>query len=166
MLTQSQWPRWRYWFNTRLAANPSAAWLYARTLLLLDQFVSSASIHGYAISRAHSDYALIWLTTRDEKNGLFCTVPVMSVADGDNLVLLAANWGQAHHPSWYHNLRAHREASVQQGDNVATYWAREVGGEERRRVWQRAIAVYSRFADYAQSIEGRATPVLILTPAS
>ena len=165
MLTQLQWPQWWYRFNVCLAANPTGARLHTGTLLLLDQFVAWASRHGYVISRAHSDYTLIWLTTRDQRNGLLCTAPVMSIADGDDLILLATNPGQAHHPAWYHNLRAHREASVQQQGEIHTYWAREVGGEERRRALKHAIAACPRFADNTRLIEGRATPILILTPA-
>jgi hypothetical protein len=52
------------------------------------------------------------LTTTGAKTGQQRTFPVLGVPDGDNLVVIASNWGQRHYPAWYYNLRVHSTATV------------------------------------------------------
>ena len=43
------------------------------------------------------------------------------------------------------------------------YDAREVGGDERRRWWERAVAAYPPYADYQKKTD-RLIPVFVLEP--
>ena len=40
------------------------------------------------------------LTTTGAKTGQQRVWPVLGVPDGDNLVVMASNWGQRQHPAW------------------------------------------------------------------
>jgi deazaflavin-dependent oxidoreductase (nitroreductase family) len=88
------------------------------------------------------------LTMTGAKTGQRRTSPVLGVPDGDNLVVVASNYGQRHHPAWYHNLRAHPEATVTVGGACRRVRAHEAVGEERERLWQRDMTVYPGRAAY------------------
>jgi deazaflavin-dependent oxidoreductase (nitroreductase family) len=59
------------------------------------------------------------LATTGAKTGQQRVWPVLGVPDGDNLVVMASNWGQHHHAAWYYNLRAHPEATITVGGHTA-----------------------------------------------
>jgi deazaflavin-dependent oxidoreductase (nitroreductase family) len=94
---------------------------------------------------------------------------VLYFSDGPDVVLIASNWGQARHPSWYHNLRAHPEASLERGGARGRYLAAEVVDDaERERLYAAAIRVYQGYADYRAETEavGRRIPLMRLTPVA
>ena len=88
-----------------------------------------------------SGLPVVMLTTTGARTGQQRTLPVIAVPDGDNLVVIASNWGQRRHPAWYHNLRAHPEATVTVGGVSRRVRAHEAVGEERDRLWQRDLEV-------------------------
>ena len=45
------------------------------------------------------------------------------------------------------------------------YVAHEAEGEERARLWRRAVEAYSGYEDYQARAGGRRIPVVVLTPA-
>lgn len=68
------------------------------------------------------------------------------------------------HPVWYHNLPADPGAvQVQDGPEPFDVTVREVGGDERAAWWERAVAVFSNYAEY-QGKTDREIPVLIASP--
>jgi deazaflavin-dependent oxidoreductase (nitroreductase family) len=105
---------------------------------------------------------LVWLTTTGAKTGQRRRVPLVGIPDGDNIVLVASNFGQAHHPGWYHNLRKHPLASVAIGSSEALYVAHEAAGAEYDRLWQKAVALYGGYAAYKTRTGGRHIPLMVL----
>jgi deazaflavin-dependent oxidoreductase (nitroreductase family) len=105
---------------------------------------------------------LVWLTTTGAKSGQKRRVPLVGIPDGDTIVLVASNFGQGHHPGWYHNLRAHPQASVSIGSSDATYVAHEAAGAEYDRLWQKAVALYGGYAAYKTRTGGRQIPIMVL----
>src|SRR5262245_50088079 len=56
---------------------------------------------------------LLLLTTIGAKSGQARTTPLLSLPDGDRLVVLASNYGAPRHPDWYHNLLVHPDVTVE-----------------------------------------------------
>jgi deazaflavin-dependent oxidoreductase (nitroreductase family) len=106
------------------------------------------------------------LTTTGARTGQQRTWPVIAVPDGDNLVVIASNRGQRHHPAWYHNLRAHPRATVTVGGVPRPVQAHEAIGNERERLWRRDLEVYPGRAAYERRAANRRIPVVVLAPAS
>jgi len=52
------------------------------------------------------------------KSGVKRTTPLVYVADGRDIVIVASKGGHPKHPAWYHNLRAHPDITIQVGDTV------------------------------------------------
>jgi deazaflavin-dependent oxidoreductase (nitroreductase family) len=106
---------------------------------------------------------LLLLTTTGARSGRPHTVPVGYLPDGGERVLVIASAGGApHQPAWYHNLVAHPEVTVE--DGVFTYRATAtvLTGDERDRLFARAVEQDRGWADY-QAKSGRQLPVVALT---
>jgi deazaflavin-dependent oxidoreductase (nitroreductase family) len=86
------------------------------------------------------------------------------VPDGDGLIVIASNWGQAHYPAWYHNVRAHPKVQVTHAGQTTRYTAEELRGAARDRCWQLAVKLYHGYALYAARTQGRPIPVIRLAP--
>ena len=95
------------------------------------------------------------------KSGTRRTTPLLYVADGDDLVIVASKGGYPRHPAWFHNLRANPDTTVQVGSERRPVHARAATREERRRLWPRVVKAYSGYRDY-QSRTEREIPLVIL----
>lgn len=82
--------------------------------------------------------------------------------DGDRVTVVASNAGAAHHPSWFHNLRA--EAEVWLG-GIPMRAVIVDDEQDRARLAEMGDRVFPAFATYRrQAVEaGRAVPVVQLT---
>jgi deazaflavin-dependent oxidoreductase (nitroreductase family) len=97
------------------------------------------------------------------KSGVERTSPLVYVADGDDVAIVASKGGYPKHPAWFHNLRAHPETTVQIGTEKRAVRARVANPEERARLWPIAVDVYSGYEGY-QARAGREIPIVILEP--
>jgi deazaflavin-dependent oxidoreductase (nitroreductase family) len=105
------------------------------------------------------------LTTKGARTGKPRTTPLVYVRDGDSLVLIASRGGNPRHPAWYMNLRANPEVEILLDGKTARYVARDAEGEERERLWRKAVGVYSGYEKYRRRAGGRKIPVVVLDPA-
>jgi F420H(2)-dependent quinone reductase len=98
------------------------------------------------------------------RSGAARTTPLLYLADGDDLVIVASAGGHPRHPAWLHNLRAHPDTTVQVRDEVRPVRAREADADERARLWPRLDAMYGSFVSYRQRADeaGRVIPLVIL----
>jgi len=103
------------------------------------------------------------VTTSGAHSGQLRTVPLLGVVVGDQIILIASNFGKASHPAWYFNMRAHPEVQVVYQGQTGRFRARETSGEEARRCFESAIAVYPGYALYRRRAYPRQIPVLLLT---
>jgi F420H(2)-dependent quinone reductase len=95
------------------------------------------------------------------KSGIERTTPLVYVADGEDLVLVASKGGYPRNPAWFHNLRAHPETTVQVGSERRPVRARVANPSERARLWPRAVAVYGGYEGYQERTD-REIPLVIL----
>jgi deazaflavin-dependent oxidoreductase (nitroreductase family) len=92
-------------------------------------------------------------------------VPLSYLTDGDDVILVASNFGGARHPSWYHNLKANPRCDLHLGSRGGTFTASEVLGSERDRLYALAEALYAGYGKYARRTQGiRTIAVFRLTP--
>lgn len=99
------------------------------------------------------------------KSGAHRTSPLVYVADGDDVVIVASKGGHPRHPAWFHNLRAHPDTTVQIGTERRLVHARVATAAERKRLWPKALETYGGYAGY-QERTGREIPLVILEPRS
>ncbi len=103
------------------------------------------------------------LTTTGRKSGNKRTTPLQTIMDGETIILIASNAGHKVHPQWWLNLKANPEATVQVKRDVREMRAEEATGEERERLWQKAVDQYAGYANYQKTAD-REIPVVVLKP--
>src|SRR5512140_2471445 len=76
---------------------------------------------------------IVQLTTTGAKSGQSRTMPLVGLADGEKIALIASSFGREHNPAWYYNLKAHPECTVQRYGQTETFIAREMEGDEYKK---------------------------------
>jgi len=107
---------------------------------------------------------VVILTTIGAKTGNIRKNPVMRIKEGDTYVAIASNAGATSHPSWYRNLIAHPEVSLQDAATVYQLRARQVHGAEQVRWWRVAESFWPYFPEYRAKAGAREIPVMLLEP--
>ena len=106
---------------------------------------------------------VLLLTTKGRRSGRRRTVPLLYLADGDDVVLVASNGGAVKHPTWWLNLQADPEAEIQIKGSRLRVRAEKAGAEEKQRLWPLLTQMYSGYRRY-QEMTTRDIPVVILRP--
>lgn len=104
---------------------------------------------------------ILLLTTTGAKSGLRRTTPLMYIADGERLLIIASNAGAPNHPDWYRNLVANPVVSVEIGKESFDTQAVVLDGAEREQTWAEIVAKHHFFADHATKTSRR-IPVVAL----
>ena len=98
------------------------------------------------------------------KSGKERVTPVIYLADGDDLVIVASKGGTDKNPAWFHNLLAAPETEIElRGGERRRVRARQASQAERDGYWPRLVEKYSRYADYQRATD-RMIPVVVLEP--
>ena len=82
---------------------------------------------------------------------------------GDSYIVVASKGGAPEHPGWYRNILANPDVEVQVGPVKTKARARTAAGEERARLWEKALEFWPPYADYQRKTE-REIPVVVLDP--
>jgi len=103
------------------------------------------------------------LTTIGRKSGERFIFPLFYGTDGLSYFVIASKGGAPQHPGWYRNLHAIPDVEIQVGTAKMQARARTAAGEERARLWQKALEFWPPYADY-QRQTAREIPVVVLEP--
>jgi len=127
---------------------------------VIDEFRSSGGNVGGQFAGA----PMIIVTHSGAKSGKSYTTPLVYSKDGDRYVIIASKAGAPNNPSWYHNLVAHPEVTLEIGAEKFKARAKEVKGEERDRLFAAQAKMMPQFNDYAKKT-ARKIPVFVLERA-
>src|SRR5579885_396732 len=122
--------------------------------------------HLYRISqpgRPQLTVPSLRLTTTGRKSGERYIFPLFYGEVGDSYLVVASKGGAPAHPSWYRNLVANPEVEVQVGTKKFKARARTATGDERARLWEKALEFWPPYAEYQRKTE-REIPVVVLEP--
>ena len=107
---------------------------------------------------------MLLLTTKGRATGNLHTVPLLYLAEGDRLVVIASYGGRRRHPDWYLNLEVNPTVGVRlPRERRRQMVASTASSEERQAWWPRIVRAYSGYADY-QARTDRQIPVVFLDP--
>jgi deazaflavin-dependent oxidoreductase (nitroreductase family) len=104
------------------------------------------------------------LTTTGARSGRLRTLPVLGLPDGEEMILIASNFGRRRNPAWYYNLRANPRATIVFDGTTREMTARELSGAARERDYRRGEEIYPGFKYYPRWAANREIPVLRLAP--
>jgi deazaflavin-dependent oxidoreductase (nitroreductase family) len=108
--------------------------------------------------------SVVLMTMRGATTGKVRKVPVMRVEHDGVYAVVASQGGAPTHPSWYFNLKANPQITLQDGTQTHEYVVRELDGAERELWWERAVAAFPDYAEY-QTRTTRRIPVLLVERA-
>lgn len=131
------------------AADVAGQWLYR--------------LSGGLIGERQLRYHMLLLDTVGRKSGKPRTHTLLYFRDGERYIVVGSNFGGPKNPGWYWNLRAQPYTRIQAGRRRLAVVASEAEGDERARLWPRAVAEYANYANYQQHTS-RLIPIVILTP--
>lgn len=118
--------------------------------------------------RLHAAYGLapvVMLRTTGARSGAVRDVALGYFTDGDDVILIASNYGQAQCPSWYYNLLKTPECELFAKSGSGCFVAHTTAGSDRDRLFSLAEGAYGIFWHYRASTDGvRTIPVLRLAP--
>ena len=115
------------------------------------------------VASSHRGVPVGLLTTTGARTGKRREVPLMYLPDAGRFVVVAANSGLHRHPSWFHNLVAHPDATFTVRGRAHPVHARVVTGAERDELWRRMVPHNPLWAAF-QELTERQTPVVSLDP--
>ncbi len=108
---------------------------------------------------------VLLLTTTGRKSGQKRTAPVVYLRDGERMVVINTNAGNAKVPAWSLNLAADPNAKVEVGNRKIAVVARVAEGEERAELWQKHNDQYAGFDEYDAELD-REPKVIVLEPVA
>ena len=106
----------------------------------------------------------LMLTTTGRRSGLPRSNPLLYVRDGDDLIVIASNFGGANDPAWAWNLRADPHARVTLGGREVPVTACETDGPDRERLWRLIVDQWPGYAAYRTRASHRRLRIFRLTP--
>jgi deazaflavin-dependent oxidoreductase (nitroreductase family) len=140
--------RFGYWYLTTIA--PS-----------IDRTVTPAT-HAWVSSVPGTP--LLLMTHHGAKSGKQRVTPLMYFSRGDDVVLMASNYGRPKDPAWLANIRANPEVMLEYRGRRGRYRARVPDGAERDELWQVAMDYIANYRSYEQRAGQRQIRVVVCSP--
>jgi deazaflavin-dependent oxidoreductase (nitroreductase family) len=105
----------------------------------------------YSIGRVAGPFAdqdLLLFHHRAARSGIERVNPLCNLRHQKSLFIVAS-WGALPiNPSWYHNLKAHPESTIEIGAKTSAVFATELSPDERSTVWPAYTARYPALIEY------------------
>lgn len=150
----------------RLLATKTGSTIHRSLLAPLDTRL--IRLTGGRLHTAKGAVPVVMLRTTGAKSGVPRDVTLAYFTDGDDVILIASNYGQAKHPSWYYNLLKNPSCELFADgrlDSGGNFTARPTEGEDHDRLFGLMERYFPNFTNYAANTDGiRTIPVLRLTP--
>jgi len=152
----------------KITSSRPGAWLASRTMHHFDHMFLKLTGGRSTMTSLVAGLPVVILTTTGAKSGLPRTLPLLCIRDEQDpttFALIGSNWGQAHYPAWYFNLKANPQATCSIQGEIGEYMAHEAGGEEYERFWQYAENTYLGYLLYKQRTGKRRIPIMVMIPS-
>jgi deazaflavin-dependent oxidoreductase (nitroreductase family) len=132
-----------------------------------DDLFGSEHVRVYRETNGERGYhwrgtTILLLSTTGRTSAELRTTPLIHRTDGERWVIVASKGGAPANPSWYENLRANPEATIEVLGEEIPVRATTAQGDERARLWSLMCEVWPAYADY-QAKTDREIPVVMLT---
>jgi deazaflavin-dependent oxidoreductase (nitroreductase family) len=86
--------------------------------------------------------------------------------EGDDVILIASNYGRPTNPAWYHNVKSRADVTLRARGREGRYRVHETTGAERDRLWSLAVQWTPPLARYQSMTGGRTIPVMRCQPST
>jgi len=117
--------------------------------------------NGGTVGGQMANIPLLLVTMKGAKSGRTITLPLAYSKDGNRFVVIASYAGAPHNPSWYHNLVAHPDVTIELGSEKFPAKASVAQGAERDRLFKQQADQLPIFNEY-QKKTTRRIPVIVI----
>ncbi len=160
-------PRWKrnlnWWLGGKLAATKTGLDIWRKVAAPIEAPLMKATRGRIRLNLA---VPIVVLTSTAHAAASGATIPLAYFTDGDDVILIASNYGRQRHPAWYHNLCANPKCELHIGPRGGHFVAREADGPDRDRLYALAVERLNRVWEVEEQRSGaRTIPVMRLTPA-
>ena len=130
-----------------------------------DQVITEFRANHGVVGGPFEGAPILLLHSTGARSGQERIHPMMYRADGAAYLVFASKAGADDNPAWWHNLRAHPDASIEVGDETVEVHAEDLPRAERDEAYAAQAADYPGFAEYEAKTD-RVIPVVRLTVRS
>jgi deazaflavin-dependent oxidoreductase (nitroreductase family) len=117
--------------------------------------------NGGKVGGQMENIPLLLVTMKGAKSGRTITLPLAYSKDGNRFVVIASYAGAPHNPSWYHNLVAHPDVTIELGVEKFPAKASVAQSAERDRLFKQQADQLPIFNEYQQKTTRR-IPVIVI----
>jgi deazaflavin-dependent oxidoreductase (nitroreductase family) len=117
--------------------------------------------NGGKVGGQMENIPLLLVTMKGAKSGRTITLPLAYSKDGNRFVVIASYAGAPHNPSWYHNLVAHPDVTIELGGEKFPAKASVAQSAERDRLFKQQADQLPIFNEYQQKTTRR-IPVIVI----
>jgi deazaflavin-dependent oxidoreductase (nitroreductase family) len=122
------------------------------------------ALYRRGLARRMGKAKVVLLTTTGRKSGKRITSPLNAGRDGENFIVIASAGGADWHPSWWLNLKANPNATVQLDNETIPVRMEEITDPiEKQRLWKKMTETYPGYDNYTKKTS-RVIPLGILRP--
>lgn len=138
-----------------VASTQPGAWALSKCLHLVDKGSWTAVKGRGSATEVLTGLPVIMVTTTGARTGKQRTMPLVGVPAGEDLGLIAGNWGGENAPGWSHNLDANPRATVSWKGTTVDVVARRTEGAEADEIMESASAIYPGYSQYQRRADHR-----------
>ena len=151
-----------WWLGGQLATTKTGLVIWRKVAAPLEAPIMKATRGRIRLNFA---VPIVVLSSTGARSGERREIPLAYFTDGDDVILIASNYGGTRHPAWYHNLLANPECELHIGKRGGRFVAREAQGADRDQLYALAVERLNRvFALHDErSGDSRTIPVMRLT---
>jgi deazaflavin-dependent oxidoreductase (nitroreductase family) len=145
-----------------VAATKAGRVIFRPTAHRLDWVVSRLTGGKYSFAGIAAGLPTVILTTTGAKSGKPRTVALLGIPHPDGVAVVAANYGDARHPGWYHNLKANPAARVTIDAETWDATAVLATPGEREEIWAKGVELYPGLSKERQWAGNRRIEAFVL----
>ena len=149
-------------FFQKLAALRFNSWWLSKLLYRIDPIIIKKSEGRNSLTTMLTGLPVVVLKSVGARSGVERATPLVGLFIDDRLILTASYFGSRSHPSWYYNIKANPDVTVEYQGVEREYSAREAEGEEREKLWGLASTYYPGYRNYRILAGDRIIPVVVL----
>jgi len=133
------------WFSV----TPVGRWIASRFSARLDPILYKLTA-GRITSVGPQVIPQLVLTTTGRKSGKERTVQLGYTEDGNDVLVVASNFGGENHPAWSFNLDANPRAKIQIGRETKEVVAKRLTDSEKAMLWPKIADTIPQMKSYVQ----------------
>ena len=134
-------------FINNLSVTPFGRWAAKTFAAKVDPFLYKVS-GGKFTSTGPLTIPQLTLTTVGRKSGKERTVQLGYHEDGDDVLIVASNFGGTNHPAWSYNLDANPECRIRLGAEEKSVTAQRLTDSEKAIVWPKIEGTLPQMKSY------------------